>query len=606
MLRERPVVRTRMLTPAVRRRRRWDAVSWWFSLLFVIPVVLIAATLIVDQLRGPRDAGRRMTLRVSDAFTGQPLAGAEVSTGVEVGRSDGEGVVRLRLPAEPVAITVRHGDYEPVHGQVGPDADPEQAVALRPSTVAGRLIDETTGRPIAGAKVAIESSNGDELQSVTTDADGRYRLNNVPRDARIRIEAGDYGNREERIGDRTTIDLALRVSVVSGTVVDEQGKPIRGATVRAGEARATTRKDGSFRLTGATDAGEVVVAASGYVDGRAPISADRKVSVTLQRQQIKAIYVSAATAASSSEIDRLVKLIDDTELNAVVLDIKEDFVFYDTRVAFFRDAGAVRPIYDPATLLRRFQDRDIYVIARLVVFKDPIVAEVRQDLAVKDEQTGEAWRDMNGVAWVNPTERELWRANIDLALEAVELGFDEIQYDYIRFPSDGDLTRADFGFDYGNEEARVETIVNFLKMSKEELGPTGVKIAADIFGIVAVYGDDQGIGQRLVDVAPYLDYVCPMIYPSHFGAGSIDVGGEPNDYPYETIALSLELAAKQLKGNALKLRPWLQDFSLPGMSRYGADEVRAQIRAAEEAGASGWMIWDPSNQYSEGAFKPED
>jgi hypothetical protein len=223
-------------------------------------------------------------------------------------------------------------------------------------------------------------------------------------------------------------------------------------------------------------------------------------------------------------------------------------------------------------------------------------------LAIKDEVTGQPWRDYNEAAWVNPANRELWDANIALAIEAAELGFDEIQYDYIRFPSDGDLSTADFGFDYGDEEERVKIITDFVKMSHEAIAPTGAAFGIDVFGIIAIYPDDQGIGQRLADLAPYVDYMCPMVYPSHFDPTSIDVGGEPNDFPYETIELSMELAKDKMPGMEGKLRPWLQDFSLGGMSDYGPEEVRAQIDASEETGASGWMIWDPSNEYTVEAF----
>jgi hypothetical protein len=370
--------------------------------------------------------------------------------------------------------------------------------------------------------------------------------------------------------------------------------------VRVGTDTVKTKRDGTFRLSGMPEEGEVVVSASGYADKKQTLPAEGALDVALARQQIEAVYLSGENSADPDIVDRLIALADETEINAIVVDIKEGHVWYDTGVQFFHDAKAVDPKYDPKELVARLHEHGIYAIARMVVFNDPVVAENRPDLAVADENGG-VWRGAGGGAWVNPFNQELWQPNIDLALEAAGMGFDEIQYDYIRFPSDGDLTTADFGPDY-NEEGRVGAIVDFLTLSHDQLEPTGAKLAVDIFGIVAIYPDDQGIGQRLADIAPVVDYVCPMIYPSHFDPTSIDVGGDPNDFPYETIQLSLALAKDKMPGLELKLRPWLQDFNLG--RAYSADDVKAQIQASDEADTSGWMLWNAANEFTEDALEP--
>jgi len=187
-------------------------------------------------------------------------------------------------------------------------------------------------------------------------------------------------------------------------------------------------------------------------------------------------------------------------------------------------------------------------------------------------------------------------------VELADLGFDEIQFDYVRFPSDGDLGTMDFGRPTSPSD-QIEAITAFLATTEDALAPTGAKSAADVFGFTLLV-DDIGIGQDVQRLAPVVDYVCPMVYPSHFPNGSLDVAGHPNDFPYETIAISLEAGKANVPGVAPKLRPWLQDFSLPGMSEYGVAEVRAQIDAAEAAEVGGWMIWDPNNRYHEAAFLP--
>jgi hypothetical protein len=316
----------------------------------------------------------------------------------------------------------------------------------------------------------------------------------------------------------------------------------------------------------------------------------------------KAVYLNP-TMDDGDDLDRLLGLIDRTELNALVIDVKEEGVYVETGVDLFHEAGTVVPYYDVATVLDVLHARDIYAIARLVVFKDTLLAEARPDLAVADAATGGPWRDMNGVAWVNPFSEEVWAANIDLAEELVGLGFDEIQFDYVRFPTDGDLEAMDFGREV-TESVRVETIAGFLGEARTSLAPGG-KVGADVFGFTLIL-DDLGIGQNVRRIAEVVDYVCPMVYPSHFPNGSIVVDGHPNDFPYETIEISLAAGEEKIAEARGKLRPWLQDFSLPGMSDYGALEVRAQIDAAEANGAAGWMIWNAANVYHDDAFAPAD
>ena len=315
----------------------------------------------------------------------------------------------------------------------------------------------------------------------------------------------------------------------------------------------------------------------------------------------KAVYLNP-TMDDGYDLDRLLGLIDRTELNALVIDVKEEGVYVDTGVDLFHEAGTVVPYYDVAAVLDALRSHDVYAIARQVVFKDTPLAESRPDLAIADTATGGPWRDMNGVAWVNPFSEEVWAANIDLAVELVGLGFNEIQFDYVRFPTDGDLEAMNFGREV-TESVRVETIASFLGEARTNLVAGGAKVGADVFGFTLLL-DDIGIGQNVGRIAEVVDYVCPMVYPSHFPNGSLAVDGHPNDFPYETIEISLSVGEEKVGVARGKLRPWLQDFSLPGMSDYGAAEVRAQIDAAEANGADGWMIWNAASVYHEDAFAP--
>jgi hypothetical protein len=616
MLRERPVMRTRSVSYVARRNRRRSAISWWFSLLFVIPLAIFALGY-MGALPGLPSVGSasdgKFHLSVTDAYTGKKLKGAVVTMGGVQLTSDKKGRVKFDPPLGVQTLSVAMPNYEIMTGQISDQTTKKQTVSLRPTTLAGQLLDSESGQPIAGAIVSTESlpSTGDPITS--TDQSGQFRLENVPAASKLYIDAAVYGVHEEDIAERTTIDVSLKKSLARGTVTDEAGHGLANATVRAGRNQVLTAQDGSFEINGAPPGNEITVSASGFDDATIAVPADGVVSALMRPFDIKALYIGVLSIADPERVAELVKLVDDTELNAIVLDVKQDHIFYDTQVQFFRDIpNMVAPQYDINAYLKMFQDHGIYAIARMVVFKDPMVAEARPDLAIPDDRGNGLWRDGAGTAWVDPTKRELWDANIALALELAQLGFDEVQYDYIRLPSD-DIQHAGFPFDWQDPDQRMEPITGMVKASSEVLKPTGVKFALDLFGVTSVLGDDQGIGQDLTELAPYVDYVCPMIYPSHFSLGFFNLD-DPNQSPYDTIWSSMDAINAQLPGMERKVRPWLQDFSWgdedipsgPGSYvEYGPDQVRAQIEAAQDKGASGWMLWDASNVYTEDALDPE-
>ena len=600
-----PRRRRSVALPVKVRVPAWSAPGWPLSLaFFLIPLALVIATL------AHRSTAEAPRLVVSDRLTGAPVPGARVTVGSRSLTTNEAGEVEVEIDAGsgPIALGVLSDGYAPVGGTIDPGSAGRVAVALRPTTVRGRLTDIETGAPIPGASVSAVSTNGAGV-AVQTSASGDYELRDVPEKARLRFDAGEYGVIEEAVAAGGRLDKALRRTIVTGIVRDAVGAPIAGATigVPGGAAFATTGADGAYRLAGAGEAGEVLVRAPGFTDQRLALPADRRLEVALQGEQIKAVYANSGTLGDPARLGRLIEIADTTEVNAIVIDVKQDTIYYESEVPFFRDVpGMITPIYDPAELLATLDEHNIYAIARMVVFKDPVVAEARPDLAVKDEVSGGSWRDMNGTAWVNAFKKELWQANADLALELANLGFDEIQYDYIRFPSDGDLTTADFGPDY-SEEARRGAIRGAVAMGSEAIRPTGARFAIDLFPIIALQGNDQGIGQTLQDLTPLADSVNLMIYPSHYEEGNIPVDGHPNDFPAETVAYTLERAEELVPGSMPKMRPWLQDFDYPGAgyTTYGPAEVRAQIDAAEQAGASGWLLWNAAGEFQVEALAPE-
>ncbi|MBI4193331.1 MAG: putative glycoside hydrolase [Candidatus Colwellbacteria bacterium] len=326
---------------------------------------------------------------------------------------------------------------------------------------------------------------------------------------------------------------------------------------------------------------------------------------------IKALYATSWSAGTPSRLDHLVKLLRETEANALVIDLKDysGFVAYDTSVSDVSAYGA-REIRIPNInkLIQRLHDEGVYLIGRVSVFQDPLLARARPDLAVQSATPGSVWKDRKGLAWIDPAAREAWKYNIAIATDAIERGFDEINLDYIRFPSDGDLSAARFPH-YDEAMPKHETLRAFFRFARESM-PSAV-LSADLFGLVTVEQGDMGIGQILEDAFAYFDYAAPMTYPSHYAPGSFGYAN-PAAFPYEVVKRSAEEARRRLDAflaehdtpNTPRLRFWLQDFDLG--AEYTAEMVRKQMQALEDAGvATGWMLWDPNNRYTRDALAPE-
>lgn len=312
--------------------------------------------------------------------------------------------------------------------------------------------------------------------------------------------------------------------------------------------------------------------------------------------------MSGPTAADERRFGDLVALLHRTELNAVVLDIKGSpgKVWYDTGVPLASATGAVRAIYPVRERLEALKEHDAHVIGRIVVFVDANLVRTRPEWAIRDRRGGVWTGGPGGSIWMNPFREEVWDYNIALAEEAAKLGFDEIHYDYVRFPDGGPFRGVDWGDRRMSEEARVSAIVGFLKKSRRELAPLGAALSAALFGFTTVAEHDLGIGQDIEGIARELDYVSPMVYPSHYSAGNFGYA-KPAENPFEVVDRSLGRAAQRLRGTNARLRPWLQDFSLGGVT-YGPDKVRAQMEASEGHDTAGWLLWNAANEYTEAAL----
>jgi hypothetical protein len=384
------------------------------------------------------------------------------------------------------------------------------------------------------------------------------------------------------------------------TVVDHHtGQAIAGAVVTLDGENLNPDPQGLFPLTKA--GGTVKARAHGYNRAEQalpdPLPAG-PLEVKLIPFTPKALYLSFYGVGSKALRGPAMKLIEETELNALVIDVKGDrgMIPYRSSVPLATEVGGQKiiTVRDAEGLMALFKEKGVYTIARIVVFKDNLLASARPDLAVKTP-SGEPWRDRESLAWVDPFRKEVWDYNIQIAVEAAKLGFDEIQFDYVRFP---DSHSPRFS-QPSTEEARVKAITGFLQEARSKLAPYNVFTAADIFGYVCWNLNDTDIGQKLDPIASAVDYLSPMLYPSGFQFG-IPGFRNPVQNPYEIVYLSLKKAQERTKISPLRFRPWLQAFKDYAFDRrqFNGKELRDQISASEKFGSQGWMLWNPVNQYT--------
>lgn len=313
---------------------------------------------------------------------------------------------------------------------------------------------------------------------------------------------------------------------------------------------------------------------------------------------IRGIHITAWVAGSEPLRKKIIGNIRGTVLNSVVIALKEmDGAVYIKGVEKAEKYKAyTSAIANPEKMVEDFKREGLYTIGRIVLFKDDVLPVKRPDLAVKTPE-GNIWRDRKGKTWADQYSKEVWDYNIAVALRAVEAGFDEIQFDYIRYPSEGKVSLCRYSVPHNWDKARAN-LAEFLRYARERI-PEQIRISADVFGLTTSARDDMGIGQNLPLIAQYADYVYPMMYPSHYYTGHYGLRN-PNSEPYKVINFGLRDAMARLELNYAKLRPYLQDFS-----KYGPHEVGEQIRALRKNYLHSWVMWSPNNKYSWEAYKPE-
>lgn len=331
-------------------------------------------------------------------------------------------------------------------------------------------------------------------------------------------------------------------------------------------------------------------------------------------EETKALYLTGWTVGKDASLQHFIDLANKTEINSYVIDVKEDdgLVSYKSKVKMVIKNNLWTKKYDPVHVLNLLHKNHIRAIGRIVCFKDPLLPVKCPELAIHDKN-GQSWKDRENQSWLNPYNKKSWKYLVSIAKEASKLGFDEIQFDYIRFTQNGDLRTSDL--DSTQLAKKYEAINGFLTYAHEHL--KNVTLSADIFGIVLESpADEEGIGQYLELMGQHVNYLSPMVYPSHYGCGQTVNGVafdkpdfDPNGVVYNALAKGKERIEND-KNFIAKFRPYLQDFTASYMEEgtfqtYGPQQVREQIEAVYKNGYHGWIFWNIDNKYSEGAFLPK-
>ena len=400
-----------------------------------------------------------------------------------------------------------------------------------------------------------------------------------------------------------TLLPTLLFATFSGTIVDKTTfKPIKNAILSDSTNSVKSDENGNFKI----DSKETTYHVKAYGYRPLSVSSDMNDSVLeVEPIIVKALYLTFWGASNSSKTaKRIIKIIEETEINAVVVDIKSEYgstLFWTSfKQANSYGAHENRTNRDMPKFMKKLKDKNIYTIARIVTFKDELQASNNPDYAIKLDSNGSIWRNHDNMAWVDPYDKRSHEYAISMAEEAAKVGFDEINFDYIRFPAKSRLRYSK----KNTQENRIKAIGEFLDLAQKRLRKYGVFISVDTYGNICwTKKGDNGIGQTVSSLAAHADYLSPMLYPSGFAKGSFYFD-HPSEHPYEVIYRSIKNIQDRI--DPKRVRPWLQYFKDYAHKRryYKKAEIQAQIRATEDIKTSGWMMWSPSSRYHPEYFRP--
>ncbi|MDH4334098.1 MAG: carboxypeptidase regulatory-like domain-containing protein [Chloroflexota bacterium] len=477
-----------------------------------------------------------------------------------------------------------------------PQPTPEQ-----PREVTVRVVERTTGVPVIGANLTVGALTGQ------TGEDGSVVLTAM-RGASVEASADGHDPGSGTVPDDGDLEIELRANVVSGSVADASGQPIAGVRVFVEGSTTLVETDagGRYSLPDVPETGTLIYKMPGRQLGVIAIDDQMTKDVVLPAFEARALYAPAAIFEGVGRLDAMLDLIDATEVNAMVIDVKETNgnLYWATDLPAAVAVGSImdQPLLDLDEVLPPLKERGIYTIARLVVMKDNTIGRARPELAVQNSATGQPWRDYGGGVWLDPYNPGVAEYIAALAADLADRGFDEVQLDYVRFFSDGDYSVADTNLP-NTQSFRLPAIRRLFRLVSDALETKRTFLGADVFPISFIAPDDQGIGQRPEVIMPFVDYFSPMVYPSHYGPGTFGFA-VPNDHPYDVINKTLQIMNEQRAGLRMVIRPWIQDFGYGPFPPYSAAQVLAEMQAASDNGAHGWMIWNAAARFTARALGP--
>jgi len=551
---------------------------------------LFARSFAVDFAMQPN----RVSVMLRDDETHQPLPNVPVKVGEKILTTNAQGILETRGVKKGTAFTALPEGYQPIAVEYDGQGDFDLAVA--PNQVNVVVVNQYTNQPVENARILANS------RVMTTTADGQVVLNRIKPGTNVRAVLNGFDSASGSF-DGGDIRLTLRPNTLDGVVTDSvTGQPISGTLVYSGTTIVATNAKGEYHLDNVPAKTSLTFKAPAYSKTQVDVSAVTRRDIKVSPFLVKAIHIPFGT--QSDRAGELLDLVNKTELNAIVIDVKAEKgrLAWDSQVPLAKQIGAsTARATDLAEVIQRCKAQNIYCIARLPVFQDNLLASARPAQAIRNFN-GTVFTEAGGQQWLNPYIADNASYAIALAKEIAAMGFDEIQFDYIRFP--GRISGVDFGVE-NNEENRVAAIAGFLARAQKELRPTGVFISADVFGLTTATDDDQGTGQRLRDLGSYVDYISPMVYPDTWvDAADLLTKGlkisnctEAVRCPYDVIFNSYKRATEK---TSAKVRLWLQAYS--GRGDFGVAQYRSQKKAATDVGGSGWMFWNGQGIYDAKMF----
>ncbi len=483
-------------------------------------------------------------------------------------------------------------------------------------TVSGTVLDAYSGQPLVGVNVSLtndkqqsKTASIPETAKALTDNSGKFEFAQATDNYSLLAQVSNYRSVQLKPTGVYTSEIKLVPTLLRGQVKSEKGQPVARAAITFGTRTVETSNDGSFSFADAPESGTLSIRAAGF--RRSTFSYDKtiRLELTIQSITVKAAYIAPADIASPSAFNTVMTPLASSGVTAVVVDLKDESgkVLFDSGIPLAASAGAGndKRIPNLPNLLKTFQDKKLYTIARIVCFQDPVLTDLKPEWTLMNRATGKPWTDAGGFNWINPYQREAWDYYLGLAEEAARAGFDEVQFAGLNFPFVGKLTDIDYRLPEGktsNANTRMEAITGFLKAARDRLSPLGVYTSVTVFGSSLIESGDLGIGMNVQLMAAQTDYISPIIYPVEWEPGAFGID-KPLNKPYELVKQTMLSAQSRLQERLPQVRPWLQDFSRNSVT-YGENEIRDEIRAVEELQAgngTGWILYNPASRYNLGA-----